>query len=63
MLPKPTAGFQQPAWWSRLDGSRPVVLVTQGTIANEDPSQLIEPTLTSLAGEEVIIVDANGGLT
>ena len=40
-----------------------MVLVTQGTIANEDPSQLIEPTLTSLAGEEVIIVDANGGLT
>jgi UDP:flavonoid glycosyltransferase YjiC (YdhE family) len=28
--------WQQPAWWGALDGSRPVVVVTQGTVANED---------------------------
>jgi MGT family glycosyltransferase len=61
MLPKPPAELQQPGWWSRLDGSRPVVLVTQGTIANENPSQLIGPTLTGLAGEDVMVVVANGG--
>jgi UDP:flavonoid glycosyltransferase YjiC (YdhE family) len=35
MLPKATRLFQKPDWWAKLDGSRPVVLVTQGTIANE----------------------------
>ena len=61
ILPKASGHFQKPGWWTKLDGSRPVVLVTQGTIANDDPSQLIEPVLTGLAGENVLIVVANGG--
>ena len=25
-----------PEWWHELDGSRPVIHVTQGTLANDD---------------------------
>ena len=38
-----------PDWWSELDGSRPVVHVTQGTLANTDYKQLIAPTLRARA--------------
>ena len=58
---EPAANWQPPAWWSELDGSRPVVVVTQGTLANHDLSQLVEPTLTGLAGLDVTVVAALGG--
>jgi UDP:flavonoid glycosyltransferase YjiC (YdhE family) len=54
------ADWQPPAWWAELDGSRPVVVVTQGTIANRDLSQLIESTLTGLADLDVTVVAALG---
>lgn len=62
ILPAPTAeeGWQPPDWWGDLDGSRPVVVVTQGTLANEDLSQLVEPTLAGLADMDVIVVAALG---
>jgi MGT family glycosyltransferase len=60
MLPSANQNFQEPDWWSDLDSQRPVVLVTQGTIANEDLSQLIEPALTGLDGEEALVVAATG---
>jgi len=50
-----------PDWWSDLDGSRPVVHVTQGTVANFDYDQVIAPTLSALADEDVLIVVATGG--
>lgn len=50
-----------PAWWSDLDGSRPVVHVTQGTVANDDPGQLLLPTIRALADEDVLVVAATGG--
>lgn len=50
-----------PEWWSDLDGSRPVVHVTQGTIANADFSQLVEPTIAALAGSDVLLVVSTGG--
>ena len=50
-----------PDWWGELDGSKPVVHVTQGTIANKDFSQLVGPTLEALAGEDVLVVVATGG--
>jgi UDP:flavonoid glycosyltransferase YjiC (YdhE family) len=50
-----------PSWWDDLDGSRPVVHVTQGTIANQDYGQLIGPALEGLAGEDVLVVVATGG--
>ncbi|OBJ55718.1 glycosyl transferase [Mycobacterium asiaticum] len=50
-----------PDWWSDLDGSRPVVHVTQGTVANLDYRQAIAPTLTALADEDVLVVVSTGG--
>jgi len=50
-----------PDWWSELDGRRPVVHVTQGTVANVDYSQTIGPTLQALADDDVLMVVATGG--
>jgi UDP:flavonoid glycosyltransferase YjiC (YdhE family) len=49
-----------PRWWSEL-GSRPVVVVSQGSLNNHDHSFLVEPTLTALADEDVLVVAALGG--
>lgn len=61
--PLRATGFATPLpdWWSELDGTRPVVHVTQGTVANVDYDQVIAPTLRALAGEDVLIVVATGG--
>jgi len=50
-----------PPWWADLDGSRPVIHVTQGTLANTDYGQAIAPTLDALAGDDVLVVVATGG--
>ena len=51
---------ETPAWWNELDGGRPVVHVTQGTVANTKP-QLIAPSLAGLAHEDVLVVVSTGG--
>jgi len=58
----PTSGgtFAEPQWWSDLAAGRPVVLVTQGTIANDDPDRLIGPTLRALADKDVLVVATTG---
>ena len=50
-----------PPWAHELDGSRKVVLVTQGTVANHDFSLLIAPTLAALANEPDLLVIATAG--
>ena len=50
-----------PDWWDDLDGSRPVVHLTQGTLANRDFSQLVVPTLEALADDDVWVVVTAGG--
>lgn len=60
MLPKKSVKFTEPSWWKELDGSRPVVLVTQGTLANHDFNEVIQPALTGLADENVLVVVAAG---
>lgn len=50
-----------PDWWDELDGDRPVVLVTQGTIDNHDLGRLVRPTLEALADLDVTVVAALGG--
>jgi MGT family glycosyltransferase len=50
-----------PSWAHELDGSRKVVLVTQGTVANHDFSLLIGPTLAALANEPDLLVIATAG--
>jgi len=49
-----------PDYFRELDGERPVVPITQGTLANETP-QLIRPALEGLAGEPVLVVVTTGG--
>lgn len=56
----PPKGVERPAWFSELDGSRPVVHVSQGTIANARPD-LFAPAIEGLAGEDVLVVLATGG--
>lgn len=60
-LPEPPADWKPPAWWSEvMDSRRPVVHVTQGTLATEEP-HLILATLKALADEDVLVVAATGG--
>lgn len=60
--PVPAAGDGRlPSWWGDLDGSRPVVHVTQGTMDNADPTKLLLPTLAALADEDVLVVASTGG--
>lgn len=55
------SGTDLPPWWPDLDTARPVVLVTQGTIANTDLTELVGPTLEALADEDVLVVVSTGG--
>ncbi|HKP40069.1 nucleotide disphospho-sugar-binding domain-containing protein [Mycobacterium sp.] len=57
----PSRGFRPPPWWPQLDGDRPVVHVTQGTIDNADLGRLLEPTIEALGDEDVIVVATTGG--
>jgi UDP:flavonoid glycosyltransferase YjiC (YdhE family) len=50
-----------PPWWPEVDGSRPVVHVTQGAIANRDHRQVIAPAVDGLADEDVLVVVSTGG--
>jgi MGT family glycosyltransferase len=50
-----------PSWANELDGSRKVVLVTQGTVANHNFGLLIGPTLAALADEPDLLVIATAG--
>ncbi|HTI78678.1 MAG TPA: nucleotide disphospho-sugar-binding domain-containing protein [Mycobacterium sp.] len=59
--PSPADGYRPPPWWAELDGDRPVVHVTQGTIDNADLGRLVEPTIEALADEDVIVVVSTGG--
>lgn len=61
LLPPPSMRFEQSDWWGELDGQRPVVLVTQGTLANTDLTQLVAPTLTALANDDVLVIATTGG--
>ncbi|MBD2448545.1 glycosyltransferase [Nostoc sp. FACHB-152] len=54
---------QMPQWWNEvINTSKPIVLVTQGTVATQT-QQLIEPTLQALANEDVLVVTTTGGKT
>jgi MGT family glycosyltransferase len=50
-----------PSWARELDGSRKVVLVTQGTLANHNFGLLITPTLAALANEPDLLVVVTAG--
>lgn len=60
-VPSGASGIPVPPWWADLDGTRPVVHVTQGTIDNHDLDRLIRPTVTALADLDVTVVVSLGG--
>jgi UDP:flavonoid glycosyltransferase YjiC (YdhE family) len=60
LLPGPPHDFRPPEWWSRLHAGRPVVLVTQGTVRNEDDA-LFGPTFQALADEDVQVIATTAG--
>ncbi|GAA1987175.1 nucleotide disphospho-sugar-binding domain-containing protein [Kitasatospora viridis] len=58
-LPAPLVeAVELPHWWPELTGGRPVVVVTQGTVANRDLSELVAPTVRGLADRDVLLVAA-----
>lgn len=58
LLPDAPAAFTPPPWWeSVVNKRRPVVLVTQGTVAT-NPQELIGPTLRGLAGDDALVIAA-----
>jgi len=60
-LPKSTS-FTLPGWWREVDDGRTVIVVTQGTVANDDMSDLIEPTIASLSDrDDLLVIVTTGG--
>jgi UDP:flavonoid glycosyltransferase YjiC (YdhE family) len=60
-LPPAPADMELPEWWdAMLADDRPVVLVTQGTVAT-DPDELLLPTLEALKDEPVQVIAVTGG--
>ncbi|AYH13669.1 glycosyltransferase [Pectobacterium parmentieri] len=54
------AAERAPHWWAS-DDSRPLIIVSQGTLANVDLQQLIGPTLRALADLPVRVLATTGG--
>ncbi|MGU3667602.1 nucleotide disphospho-sugar-binding domain-containing protein [Methylobacterium sp. A49B] len=65
LLEPPAPPAPLPDWWPELEAAnaagRPVILVTQGTLANADFGELVEPTLAALAGRDDLLVLATTG--
>ena len=54
--------FNPPAWWDDLHGERPVILITQGTLANFDLNNLLIPAIRALSHEDVLVIATTGGI-
>ncbi|MCU0567746.1 MAG: glycosyltransferase [Oculatellaceae cyanobacterium Prado106] len=61
LLASVTDEFTPPPWWADLQTDKPIILVTQGTVAT-NPADLIAPTLQALAQEDVLVVATMGGV-
>jgi UDP:flavonoid glycosyltransferase YjiC (YdhE family) len=59
-LPSLEANFTQPGWWEELSDGKPVVFVTQGTVAT-DAGDLIKPAIQALAKDNVLVIVTTGG--
>jgi len=58
LLPDAPGNLTLPAWWPEVVArKRPVVLVTQGTVAT-NAQELIAPTLRALTHEDVLVIAA-----
>jgi UDP:flavonoid glycosyltransferase YjiC (YdhE family) len=61
ILPPPSPSFDAPSWWDEVEGARPVVHVTQGTLDNADLGRLLLVTVDALADDDVLVVATTGG--
>lgn len=61
ILPAQTESEPVPDWINALDPVKPMIFVTQGTLANTDFDQLINPAIAALAEEPVTVVVTAGG--
>lgn len=59
LLPPGPRDWEEPDWWPRLREGRPVVLLTQGTVAT-DFDELLRPGIAALAGEDVLVLATTG---
>ncbi|QKW32557.1 glycosyltransferase family 1 protein (plasmid) [Nocardiopsis flavescens] len=55
----PDPRYRFPPWWHELDRERPLVHITQGTIAN-DAQRLLIPAIQGLAAQDVTVVATTG---
>jgi UDP:flavonoid glycosyltransferase YjiC (YdhE family) len=55
LLPRCDPNFSPPAWWPDLSGDRPVILVTQGTVA-KDLHDLYVPAIEGLRDENMLVL-------
>jgi MGT family glycosyltransferase len=60
ILPVTNDDLHAPAWLQEMNTSKPVVFVTQGTLANTNFEQLINPTIAAFADEPVTVVATAG---
>ena len=62
LLPQPRPDLELPDWWADVDGRRPVILVTQGTLTSVE-DDLIAPAVRALAGAGALVLatTARGG--
>nr|WP_244962913.1 nucleotide disphospho-sugar-binding domain-containing protein [Cryobacterium roopkundense] len=64
LIPPSTTNWTPPAWWPDVaairESGRPVIVVTQGSVARE-PRKLLLPAIQALATEDVLIVATTGG--
>src|ERR1700687_3124611 len=61
LLPPPSTDFHPPLWRGGVEKAGSIVLVTQGTLANDDLGQLVGPTVTALANEDLTVIASTGG--
>ncbi|MEV7940204.1 nucleotide disphospho-sugar-binding domain-containing protein [Kitasatospora sp. NPDC088264] len=58
LAPQNRNEVELPQWWPELASDRPVVVVTQGTLANDDLTELLVPAVRALADRPDLLVVA-----
>jgi MGT family glycosyltransferase len=61
IIPQEMDESEEPEWLKKIDGSKPVIFVTQGTVANYDFNQLLGPAIEALKNEDVQVIVTGGG--
>jgi UDP:flavonoid glycosyltransferase YjiC (YdhE family) len=56
-----TPSIPTPPWWDDLADGRPIVHVTQGTLANADTSTLLRPAIEALGTLDMHVLVSTGG--